>query len=85
MAHSIADQVARRAQAWALAAGSTLKIRGRISPTMMAIRGSQRTAEQQALLAAACELFDLLRSTPEGRQALADLGLEPLPEQRKAE
>lgn len=85
MVDSLALLVAKRAQAWALAAGSTLKMRGRISPTMVAIRGGQRTAEQQALLAAACELFDLLSSAPEGRQALAELGLQPLSEQRKAE
>lgn len=36
-------------------------------------RFSMRTAEQRALLAAGCDLHDLLAQSPQGRQALKDL------------
>ncbi len=36
-------------------------------------RFAQRTAEQRSLLAAGCDLHDLLVQSPQGRQALEDL------------
>ncbi len=40
--------------------------------------------EDRILCAAACDLFTALSATPEGRQALRDLGFKPLPEGRQA-
>jgi len=45
----------------------------------------KRTAEQRAFLAAGCDLYDLVTSSAEGRKALADLGLQPLSQQRETE
>ena len=41
--------------------------------------------EQRALLAAACDVVDLLTKSPEDRQALRDLGFQPVPEQVEGE
>jgi len=41
-------------------------------------KGSTRSAEQRALLAAGCDLYDLLTHAPQGRQALQDLLAQPV-------
>jgi hypothetical protein len=41
-------------------------------------RFAQRPAEQRALLAAGCDLHDLLTHSPQGRQALEDLLAKPI-------
>lgn len=45
----------------------------------------QRSPEQRALLAAGCDLYDLLAETPQGREALLQLGAKPVLKQRKGE
>ena len=41
-------------------------------------RFAQRSAEQRSLLAAGCDLHDLLTHSPQGRQALEDLLAKPI-------
>ncbi len=45
----------------------------------------QSTPEQRALLAAGCDLYDMLALHPQGRQALRKLGAEPFPEDSESE
>lgn len=69
----------------ARACGVSLKKRRDIAMTDAAVRKSGLTPEQRALLAAACDLYDILIASPTGWQALADLGLEPLFQNGKGE
>ncbi len=44
-----------------------------------------KTAEQRTFLAAGCDLYDVLTHSPQGREALLHLGLEPVLEKPKSE
>lgn len=62
------------AERWAGAADTTLLDRGHFTATVFS---TGRRPEQRALLAAACELYDVVAATPEGAQVMQALGLEP--------
>lgn len=83
--HSLADRLANAAERWARACGMSLRNRKNVAMTDAAIREQKMTAEQRVLLAVACDLCDILAATPDGRQALADLGLEPFSQDREGE
>jgi len=81
----IHKQVARLAERWMRQCGMTLQMRDRLRMVDAAVGRADMTPEQRGLLAAACDLYDMLAATPEGRQALLDLGFEPLPQHPKGE
>lgn len=64
------------AQHWFKLSGSTISVR----PKLRAVDIVDRP-----LLAAACDLYDLIAKTPQGRKTLSDFGLEPGLEQIKGE
>lgn len=63
-----------RAEAWANRAGQSLSRRHTFTPATFSVG---RRPEERALLAAACEVFDLVGATPEGSVLLAELNLNP--------
>lgn len=67
-----------------MSAGAVHKTRvsshARKSQTQWALRN----AEQRALLAAGCDLYDLLTHAPQGRQALQDLLAQPVSHDAKS-
>lgn len=76
------------ANEWTRAAGLDLAARDTVLLTRIAYARSiagEKAPQQLALLAAGCDLVDLLRSTPQGREALRKFCLEPLGEQAKGE
>jgi hypothetical protein len=73
------EQVAALAESWAQRTNRTLVFRADYTLTFLALLDAQ----ERSMLACACELYDLVVSTPEGRKAFADLGLEPLDQDRK--
>lgn len=77
--------IARYAEGLARRAGHSLKLRHRIRMANVSLRDTKLTAEQRMGLAIACDLFDLLADSPDGRQALSDLGLQPISEHAKSE
>ena len=74
---------------WMEKGGSHMKFRDRVC--MADVAGpmphgrQQRTPEQRAFLAVGCDLLDLVRSSPQGRKALADFLAEPVPQEAKSE
>ncbi len=66
---------------WLALGGSVLQLRHRISPTRIAAS----SPEQRAFLAAGCDLYDVLMLSPQGREAVLKLGLEPLLQEPKGE
>ena len=62
----------QRAEAWANRAGQSLARRHAWTPATFSVG---RRPEERALLAAACEVYDLLGATPEGCVLLAELNL----------
>lgn len=74
--------VALYAKACVERGGGSLALR----PSMLDVAGgSGRTPEQRALLAVASDLLDLIAHAPQGRKALLDLGLEPVPQDDAAD
>ncbi|MEH3087694.1 MAG: hypothetical protein PGN26_14435 [Xylophilus ampelinus] len=73
---------------WMQAAGPLLQWRQRMAMTDALAsewNSRPRTTEQRALLAAGCDLFDLVASTPQGWQALLDLGFDVVQQEPKSE
>lgn len=68
-------QLLEMAERWAGAADCTLAERRQFTATVFAVG---RRPEQRTLLAAACEVYDLVAASPEGAQLMRELGLEPL-------
>lgn len=73
------------ANALAGAAGHALSFRRHIRMVDVALRDREMTPEQRVMLAVACDLYDILCATPEGRDALRDLGFDPLLQDTKGE
>lgn len=67
-------QLLEMAERWASAADCTLADRKHFTATVFS---AGRRPEQRAMLAAACELFDLVAAAPEGVKIMQALGLEP--------
>lgn len=72
------------AASWTGNTGSPSFDRGRYSMTV-AIRDPDLSAEERTLLAAGCDLYDLLTHAPQGRQALQDLLSQPIPHHSESE
>lgn len=68
-------------RAWLRAGGSCLEAR----PALSASVSVARPAEERVFLAAGCDLYDLLMLSPQGREAVLKLGLEPLLEEPESE
>lgn len=68
--------LALMAGGWMRRAGWDISVRYQIQATDL-VRNDGKSVEH-ALLAAACDVVDLLAQCPDGRQALRDLGLEPI-------
>jgi hypothetical protein len=81
----LATDVANLARAWLLRSGFTPKHAPKLTALDMAVGGRNTTTEERVLRAAACDLCDTLRAAPEGRQALSDLGFEPVSQDPKGE
>lgn len=81
----LANSVAKLANAWMRRSGSSLKVRDRLRAVDAAVGNAGMSTEERVLRAAACDLHDVLYATPEGRQALLDLGLKPLTQDGKGE
>lgn len=75
-------ELARLASRWMHISGASLKMRDRLHMVDSAVR-ADTSPEQRTLMAAACDLADLLATTPEGRNALDDLGFKPLTQDGK--
>lgn len=78
------------ARSWVESAGSRLEHREAISCVHVAADlrpkySAGSTPEQRALLAAGCDLFDLLAATPQGRKAIADFLGNPVFQETKGE
>lgn len=69
------------ARKWFSSGGSMLPARDAISMTKLV----ERSPEQRAFLAAGCDLYDVLISSPQGREALLNLGLQPVLDDPKGE
>lgn len=69
------------ARKWFSSGGSMLPARDAISMTKLV----ERSPEQRAFLAAGCDLYDVLISSPQGREALLNLGLQPVRDDPKGE
>ena len=74
--HPLPMALALMAQGWMRRAGWDISVRYQIQATDL-VRDDGKSANH-ALLAAACDVVDLLAQSPDGRQALRDLGLEPV-------
>jgi hypothetical protein len=83
MTKTLHQRLAQCARQWMRRGGSDLRWRHLIVPSEFV--GAPADAARLALLAAGCELVDLLSESAEGRKALADLGLQPLLQQVEAE
>lgn len=83
--NNIYRQIAKLSEWWMRRCGSTLQMRNRLRMIDAAIERSGMTPEQRVLLAAACDLYDILAATPEGRQALTELGCQPFSQDSKGE
>lgn len=68
--------LALMARDWMQRGGWDIAWRHRVQATDL-VTGDAPTPER-VLLAAACDLVDLLAESPDGRQALRDLGFEPI-------
>lgn len=68
--------LALMARGWFCRAGWDIAWRYKIQATDL-VHDDGKSADY-ALLAAACDVVDLLCQSPDGRQALRDLGLEPV-------
>lgn len=80
---SFPQRIAELADAWMRRSGSSLKDRRLISALDGAVGSKGLSVEECVLRAAACDLYDALSASPDGRQALSDLGFKPLPENRE--
>lgn len=74
--HPLPMALALMARGWMCRAGWDISWRYKIRATDL-VQDDGKNAEC-ALLAAACDVVDLLAQSPDGRQALRDLGLEPV-------
>ena len=74
MAEAFLLELLAMAERWAGAAGSTLRDRQRLAPTVFAVT---RRPEERAMLAAAVEVYDLIGATPVGATLMRELGLGP--------
>nr|BDD43689.1 hypothetical protein 24 [Pseudomonadaceae bacterium] len=72
---SFPQRIAALADAWMRRSGSSLKDRHLISALDGAVGSKGLAVEDRVLRAAACDLYDVLSASSEGRQALSDLGL----------
>lgn len=84
-APDLALSVAKLAAGWMKRCGLSLADRDRLGALDAAIGSRITTPEERVLRAAACDLYDTLCTTPEGRQALLNLGFKPLPQNGKGE
>lgn len=67
---------------WMHLGGSDIHFRPKISQAALV---TQYSPEQRALLAAACDLYDLLMLCPQGRKALLDFLDKPILQEPKGE
>lgn len=67
---------------WMQICGSDIHFRPTLSCAQILV---QYTPEQRALMAAACDLYDLVQLFPQGREALLDFLDKPLLQERKGE
>ncbi len=81
---SFPQRIAALADSWMRRSGSSLSHRHIHSALDFAVGAEGLSAEDRILRAAACDLYDALSATPEGRQALSDLGLPPKDVRRDA-
>lgn len=77
--------IAKLAESWIERCGVPLSSRYRLGALDLAVGQKGSTEGERALLAAACDLIDTLAASPEGRQALRDLGFDPLLQNTKGE
>lgn len=81
----LATNIAKLASGWMLRSGITPKHASKLTVLDAAIGGRNMTTKERVLRAAACDPHDTLHATPEGRQALSDLGFEPVSQDPKGE
>lgn len=74
--YPLPNALALMARDWMRRAGYELAWRHQIQATDFVF--GDESQEQRVLLAAACDVVDLLAQSPDGRQALRDLGFEPV-------
>ncbi len=74
--HPLPMALALMARGWFHRAGWDIAWRHQIQATDL-VHDDGKSADY-ALLAAACDVVDLLCQSPDGRQALRDLGFEPV-------
>lgn len=74
--HPLPMALALMALGWMLRSGVDISWHYRIRATDL-VREDGKSGDH-LLLSAACDVVDLLAQSPEGRQALRDLGLEPV-------
>ena len=79
----LATNAAKLACAWMRRSGSSLKARDRLRAVDAAVGNTGMSTEQRILRAAACDLYDILCASSEGRQALRDLGLDACAERKR--
>lgn len=81
----LAAMVVKLAARWMFRCGFTMRNRNHFSALDAAIGMRDDTAEMRVLRAAACDLYDTLCATAEGRKALLDLGFEPVAQNAEGE
>jgi len=77
--------IAQYAGGLADAAGVSLSSRSEFVMADASLRDGNMSPEQRVMLAVACDLHDLLSKTAQGRQALSDLGFDPVPKDSERE
>lgn len=70
-------------EAMSLTHGATLKHPSTFHP--MAIEHNAQSDFSRGVLATIYEIYDLASQTPDGRQAICDLGFQPLPQNVEGE
>jgi len=87
--NSLVHALALLARGWFIAAGLRMEWRAKIGATFLVAGTAQcakpLSSEHRALLAAACDLHDVLAHSPDGREALLNLALQPVAEHTESE
>ncbi|MCO7641902.1 hypothetical protein NJI34_34600 [Pseudomonas sp. S 311-6] len=78
-------EIAKYADGLAKSAGLSLSLCHEVRMADVVLRNEDMTTEQRVALSVACDLRHILCATPEGRQALRDLGFDPLLQNAKGE
>ena len=81
----LAIDVVKLVNGWLMRCGFSLKHASRLTALDAAIGGRNTTTEERVLRAAACDLLNTLRATSQGRQALRDLGFDPVSQNSEGE